>query len=157
MWYKDEANQSHTYCADSSDLFDWKVLGPCITDCGHEGPNVFEWRGHYWMITDPWKGLGVYRSPDLVHWTRQADILATPGKRPMDNFRGSHAEVLVQNDNAYIFYFVHPGGVDPDGRPDRVSPYAYRQTCLQVAKLEIQNEQLVCDRDKPFDFVLESE
>ena len=24
MWYKDEANQSHTYAADSSDLYTWK-------------------------------------------------------------------------------------------------------------------------------------
>jgi hypothetical protein len=64
MWYKDEAAGSHTFAADSTDLSRWKVHGPVITDCPHEGPNVFFWKGVYWMITDPWQGLGVYRSDE---------------------------------------------------------------------------------------------
>ena len=75
MWYKDEAKQSHTYAADSDDLHQWRVVGPVITDCAHEGPNVFAWQGAYWMVTDHWRGLGVYRSGDCVHWARQADLL----------------------------------------------------------------------------------
>ncbi len=82
MWYKDEANHSFTYAADSPDLFHWTPSGPVITDCAHEGPNVFHWRGAYWMVTDPWHGLGVYRSDDLQNWARQADILTAPGYTP---------------------------------------------------------------------------
>ena len=108
MWYKDEANGSHTYAADSGDLYHWQVCGPVITDCAHEGPNVFHWQGRYWMITDTWKGLGVYRSSNAEHWVRQADILNTPGRRADDQTMGLHADVLVQDDRAYIFYFTHP-------------------------------------------------
>src|SRR6266540_1155531 len=39
MWYKDEANRSHTYAADSADLFHWTVAGEVIGGAGHEGPN----------------------------------------------------------------------------------------------------------------------
>ena len=59
MWYKDEADHSFTYAADSQDLSTWTVRGPALTDCAHEGPNVFAWRGWYWMVTDYWQGLGV--------------------------------------------------------------------------------------------------
>ena len=38
MWYKDEVNQSHTFLAESKDLYSWQVKGPVITDCPHEGP-----------------------------------------------------------------------------------------------------------------------
>lgn len=41
MWYKDECDNSFSYSAISNDLFNWKVLGPEIVDCSHEGPNVF--------------------------------------------------------------------------------------------------------------------
>jgi len=67
MWYKDEADGSHTWAADSNDLLLWNVAGPVITDCAHEGPNVFHWQGMYWMLTDRWRGQGVYRiRPDFA-------------------------------------------------------------------------------------------
>ncbi|MFT3789135.1 MAG: hypothetical protein QM770_23660 [Tepidisphaeraceae bacterium] len=160
LWYKDEVNHSHTWVAESADLFQWRVIGPCITDVNHEGPNVFAWRGHYWMITDPWAGLGVYRSPDLRDWTRQpGNLLDRPGKRRDDGFRGSHADVLVQGDDAYLFYFVHPGGGNPNGKLDRndILPYEYRRTSLQVAKLGLVDGNIVCDRDADFDFELKDE
>lgn len=156
LWYKDEANNSHTYLAESDNLFDWTVVGPAVTDCAHEGPNVFEWRGHCWMITDPWDGLGVYRSSDLVKWERQGNILREPGKRADDGFRGSHADVEVNGDEAYIFYFVHPGGVDQQGATDVVSPYSQRRTSLQVARLSEANGVIACDRDAAFEFKLKN-
>jgi len=61
MWYKDEANHSHTYSAISEDLYHWKVLGPEVTDVPHEGPNVFEFGGVKWLITDHWSGLEFIR------------------------------------------------------------------------------------------------
>jgi hypothetical protein len=156
MWYKDEANQSHTYAADSADLFSWSVVGPIITDCAHEGPNVFFWQNYYWLITDPWSGLGVYRSSDAATWTRQANILAQPGQRPDDGVKGGHADVLVNGDNAYIFYFTHPDRKAAETYTfEEVHPYSDKRTSLQVARLEFSEGVLTCDRDKPFDFTLQ--
>ncbi len=149
LWYKDEAHHSHTYAADSQDLFEWRVVGPVITDCAHEGPNVFYWRGRYWMIVDHWQGLGVYRSDDGERWQRQEDILATPGTRAEDGAKGHHADVLVQGEAAYIFYFTHPQENDPiTSQATGVIPYAKRRTSLQAAQLEYVDGRLTCDRDR---------
>jgi hypothetical protein len=154
MWYKDEANQSHTYAADSDDLYTWTVAGPVITGFPHEGPNVFVYEGYYWMIIDPWKGLGVYRSDDCESWTSQASILDTPGQRQDDAAKGQHADVLVNGENAWIFYFTHPEATDAKFSMDEVVPYAYRRTSLQVAQLKVNAGRLTCDRDEPFEFIL---
>ncbi len=154
MWYKDETHDSHTYAADSADLHTWTPIGSVITDCAHEGPNVFAWRGQHWMITDPWDGLGVYRSADLQTWKRQDNILRDPGTRPDDNFRAAHADVLVQGDEAYLFYFVHPGGVDLHASRGRTTPCEQRRTSLQVARLTASNGVIACDRNQPFELQL---
>lgn len=156
MWYKDGPNGSHTFAADSPDLYEWSVLGSVIDDCPHEGPNVFFWRGHYWMITDPWQGLGVYRSEECEQWVRQPNILDRPGSRTDDGVKGSHADVLVQGEEAYIFYHVHPGGHVPWNKwRDSVVPYEHRRTSLQVARLQYAAGQLLCDRDAAFEFRLQ--
>ena len=62
MWYKDEDNQSFIYAADSPNLYDWTVVGPVLTEHGQEGPNVFQFKGYNWLITDEWRGQAVYRS-----------------------------------------------------------------------------------------------
>jgi hypothetical protein len=159
MWYKDEAHSSHTWAADSSDLNHWTVAGEAIGGRGHEGPNVFPWRGAWWMIVDEWNGLGVYRSPDARTWTRQAqNILRDPGKRPDDNAMGNHADILVQGDEAWIFYFVHPGRGPGMPAPARsvagVEPYATRRTSLQVARLTLEGAELRCPRDEAAPFEL---
>ena len=42
MWFKDEADHSHTHAAVSPDLYDWKVLPSAeIRGPAHEAPNVF--------------------------------------------------------------------------------------------------------------------
>ncbi len=157
LWYKDEAHQSHTYAADSHDLYRWETIGPVITDCAHEGPNVFFWQGSYWMITDTWQGLGVYRSRDAEQWTRQANILQGGGRRADDGTQGQHADVLVQGERAFIFYFTHP---DRDGKRSYgfhdTHPYTDNRTSLQAAELTLQDGVLVCDRDQPFDFTLQA-
>jgi len=155
MWYKDEADQSHTYAADSDDLYIWKVNGPVITDCGHEGPNVFSWKGYFWMVTDPWQGLGVYRSSDAAVWSRQANILDRPGQRLDDGQKGAHADVLVNGGRAFIFYFTHPDRNEPGVYDmEATHPYSFKRSSLQVAELEFVDGVLVCDRDKSFDFNL---
>jgi hypothetical protein len=160
MWYKDEANYSYSYAADSADLYHWSVVGPVITDCAHEGPNVFIYQGCYWMITDHWRGLGVYRSDDGERWERQGSILDRPGQRRDDAALGHHADVLVQGENAYIIYFTHPeeNTVARASRPtfEDTTPYALRRSSLQVARLAVQDGRLVCDRDEAFDFALEN-
>ena len=155
LWYKDEVHDSHTYAADSDDLYRWTVHGPVITDRAHEGPNVFCWRGSYWMIIDCWDGLGVYRSADADNWTRCPNILGAPGARKDDGANARHADVQVNAGRAFIFYFTHP---EWDGQEqygiDEMHPFHVKRTSLQVAELEVENGILVCDRDKAFDFTL---
>ncbi|MCX7715636.1 MAG: glycosyl hydrolase [Clostridia bacterium] len=155
MWYKDEKNGSHTWAADSRDLYHWEVVGEVISDCPHEGANVFYFEGSYWMITDEWRGLGVYRSNDLKSWTKQdSRILERPGKRTDDGVIGGHADVLVSGGRAYIFYFTHPERTEEN---KRLNAGNQRRSSIQVANLKVENGCLCCDRDADFDFVLESE
>jgi hypothetical protein len=157
MWYKDGVH-SHTYAADSNDLFNWRVVGPIITDCEHEGPNVFHWKDSYWMLTDPWKGLGVYKSDDAENWVRHNNIMAQPGKRKDDVSKGGHADVLVQGDEAFVFYFTHPERPedyrDVADETNDIIAYKYRRSSIQVAQLQMEDGKLVCDRDRPFHFEL---
>ncbi|MFX3633850.1 MAG: family 43 glycosylhydrolase [Candidatus Pristimantibacillus sp.] len=156
MWYKDEANGSLTYAADSEDLYSWQVTGPVITGKAHEGPNVFQFKGAYWMIVDEWRGQGVYRSDDLASWERNGLILDQPGAREDDGTIGLHADVVVQDDQAYIFYFTHPDRRGALNQENEQS-YAMRRSSLQVAKLDVKDGILVCDRDEPFELELKPE
>lgn len=158
MWYKDEVNKSHTYAADSEDLYNWKVVGEIIGDCSHEGANVFQWKGSYWMVIDTWKGLGVYSSKDCEVWNKKGLILDSFGKRNDDGEYGCHADVVVQGDEAYIFYFTHPGRQKAiESTIFDVIPYEKRRTSIQVAKLEFLNDNIVCDRDMSFEINLREE
>lgn len=148
MWYKDEVHNSFSYTAYSDDLYEWTARGAEITDCPHEGPNVFFFEGKYWMITDPWKGLGVYTSEDAQNWKRCPNILSEPGTRPDDGAIGAHADVLVHKERAYIFYFTHPE-VTQEQRNDPGFnwEYRHRRSSLQVAELKVDGDMLVCDRN----------
>jgi len=148
LWYKDELHGSSTYAADSPDLFHWTVVGPVISDFPHEGPNVFFWHGSYWLIIDEWHGLGVYRSSDAVTWTRQpGHLLEKPGTRLDDGTYGRHADVLVQGEHAYVFYFTHPHEKTGENSSNSLL-YSARQTSLQVAQLQIEDDQLICPRNE---------
>jgi hypothetical protein len=145
MWYKDEADGSHIYAADSEDLFRWTVSGPVVSDKAQEGAAVFWGHGAYWMLVDRWQGMGVLKSADLVHWTEQpGTILGAPGRRPDDGDIGRHGEVVVQGSEAYLFYFTHPFGPKSHQDPGK------HCSAIQVARLEWRDERLVCDRDAPF-------
>jgi len=145
LWYKDEANGSHIYAADSEDLSRWTVSGPVVTDKAQEGAAVFWWRGSYWMLVDRWQGMGVLRSADLSTWTEQpGTILGVPGKRPDDGDIGRHGEVVVQGPEAYVFYFTHPFG------PKAHTETGKHRSSLQVARLTLRDGLLVCDRDAAF-------
>lgn len=149
MWYKDEVHDSYTYTAYSKDLYHWQAGEAEITDCPHEGPNVFAFQGKYWMITDPWEGLGVYVSEDAQSWKRCANILDTPGIRADDGAPGAHADVLVWGEHAYIFYFTHPekGNPELEHVEDILSEYRRNRSSIQVAELVVRDGELFCDRN----------
>lgn len=146
LWYKDERDQSHIHYAGSPDLYHWTRAGVAISDRSGEGAKVFRWKNRYWMITDIWKGLSVFSSDDATKWTAQpAPILAEPGQTPTDRQKGQHADVVVNGDRAFIFYFTHQAGADADPK----DPMWHRRTLIQVAELEYKDGLLTCDRNKP--------
>jgi len=147
MWFKNEQKKVAGTVMDSPDLYHWELAKSEMPDPDPgkgEGPEVFKWKGWFWMVKDIWKGLAVYRSPNLDNWTRTGVILDKPGKRPGDNGIGQHPGVIVQNDNdAYLVYFVHQKGAD------------YRRTWLQIVKLGFDGNTLTCDRDAEFEINLQ--
>ncbi len=134
MWYKDERAKMSLSYADSPDLYKWEAHGNAVSDRNGEGPKVFRWKEHYWMIADVWKGLGVWRSDNCLDWKPQAQ-----------NLPGSHGDVVVSGDRAYLFYFtgLGKGNIDPN------DPYARRRAVIQVAELKCKDGSLACDIDKP--------
>ncbi|MFF7647990.1 hypothetical protein [Streptomyces canus] len=146
MWFKDGRRGSLTYAAESRDLYTWRPTGLAVGHRPHEGPNVFELGGHYWMLVDEWRGQGVLRSDDLTIWEHQGLILDKPGSRPDDGTIGLHADVVVQGETAYLFYFTHPGRVGDAVEDDT---YATRRSSLQVAAARVVDGRLHCDRDEP--------
>lgn len=147
MWFKDELTGSSTWAADSADLYDWRVLGQVLsTPGGHEGPNVFTFAGWSWLLVDTWAGQLAHRSHDLVQWEPAGLVLAgTTGQRHArtdDVGPGLHADVVVNDGRAWIFYFTHPDRTGPDHPTVRS-----RRSSVLVAELGVVDGDLVCDRD----------
>jgi hypothetical protein len=153
MYYNNEKDGKSIYYADSPDLYKWTDSGKkVIGDRGGEGPNVFSWKGKYWMAVDNWSGCGIYSSDDLINWKRQEkNILQIPGKGTDDNVIGGHPDIVLSGDRAYIFYFTHPGRAPGNRGKD---PTEMRRSSIQVAELEYIDGQIVCDRDKPVNISL---
>ncbi|MCC5835948.1 MAG: glycosyl hydrolase [Opitutales bacterium] len=150
MWYNEERDGKAVYQADSPDLYEWTDKGRVIHDQPGEGPNVFHWQEHYWMVTDVWDGLAVYRSENASDWQRQpsGNILREPGRGKDDGVRGGHADVVVQGDRAFIFYFTHPGRDTDQNTPP--ADHSGRRSSIQVAELQInQDGWIEVDRDAP--------
>jgi hypothetical protein len=151
MWYNNERDHKSMYFADSRDLAEWTDRGRAddVSRRPGEGPYVFAWKGHGWMLVDLWKGLGVYRTDDFLHWQSQpTDLLAVPGHGPDDAVNGGHPGVVVSGGRAYCFYFTHPG------RAGTISPrdqnlLSLRRSSIQVVELHEKAGQLSCDRDTP--------
>ena len=149
MWYNNEADKKAIYYADSTDLNTWTDRGRAVGDQAGEGPKVFQWRGSWWMITDVWQGLGVYRSSDAVNWKRQPNnLLQAPGKGVDDQVIGGHADVVVSGERAWVFYFTHPGRTGADAKKDGAEQ---RRSSLQVVELGLDQGSgwLTADRDAP--------
>lgn len=147
MWYNNEPDKKAIYYADSADLVHWTDRGRAVVDQPGEGPKVFQWRGAWWMITDVWRGLAVYRSDDGLDWKRQPDnLLEQPGNGADDQVKGGHADVVVSGDRAFLFYFTHPGRRGADLNKDGVEQ---RRSSIQVVELTQAGGWLRADRDAP--------
>jgi hypothetical protein len=151
LWYNNERDNKSIYYADSPDLATWTDRGKVegVGERPGEGPYVFQWKGSYWMLVDVWKGLGVYRSDDALHWTVQAgNLLDQPGRGPDDGANGGHPGVVVSGDRAYCFYFLHPGrmGTIQVGARDG---HDRRRSVIQVVELHYADGRITCDRDQP--------
>ncbi|MDQ0734987.1 glycoside hydrolase [Arthrobacter agilis] len=143
LWYKDETQGSRTYAAVTATPSlpsTWRVEGLVIDGRPHEGPKVFVLGQWYWMITDEWRGLAVYRSRDGAGgWERQKRdgglILTAP-----ETFRGlpvvaRHADVVVQEDHAAVVYFTHPQwtGADLGDMEGEAAGTAHRRSHVRAA------------------------
>lgn len=148
LWYNNERDHKSIYYADSRDLVSWEDRGKAVGDQSGEGPKVFRWQNCFWMLTDVWRGLAVYRSEDARNWARQPDgnLLQQPGTGEDDQVIGGHPDVVVSDGRAFLFYFTHPGRRGPDARKDTTEQ---RRSSIQVTELFYKDGKLTCDRDAP--------
>ena len=147
LWYNNESDGKSIYYADSKDLYNWVDKGIAIAAHG-EGPKVFRFQNKYWMIVDVWKGMEIYYSDDLLKWTKQATrVLEQPGKGTDDQAIGGHADVVVNNNRVFLFYFTHPGR--RKDKPAQRGSTEDKRSLIQLTELFYTNGELICDRDKP--------
>lgn len=169
LWYNDERAGKGIAFADSPDLARWADRG-VLTIAGCEAPSVFRWKGLWWMLTDEWHGLRVWRSRDAMSWEMLPDcILSEPGTGPDDGAIGGHCDVVVSGERAYVFYFTHPGRTpgwdsarssgngNANGIPasrngnipgNPVDNYRTRRSVIQVTELYMAPDSSVfCRRD----------
>lgn len=151
MYYNNERKNKSIYYAESTDLYNWEDKGPAIENKRGEGPVIFYWQKQYFMIVDSWDGLSVFSSKNMNNWHLQKDnILAEPGYSMDDEVKGGHADVIINNGRAYIFYFTHPGRLK-DAKGDN---YETRRSSIQVGELKYVNNKIVCNRNLPVDIKL---
>lgn len=90
--------------------------------------------------------MAVFSSDDFINWKRQEqNILQIPGTGTDDKVIGGHADVLVNDGKAYVFYFTHPGRTSENKGIDN---FETRRSSIQIAELEYSNGEIFCDRDK---------
>jgi len=153
LWYNNEKDKKSIYYADSRDLKDWQDKGKAVGDKGGEGPKVFRWKEHYWMIVDNWMGMSIYQSDDLTTWKRQEKrILELPGTGKDDQAIGGHCDVLVNDGRAYVFYFTHPGRIG--NKKTWKDGIETRRSVIQLGELKYENGEISCNRDEPVNIQL---
>jgi len=126
-----------------SDVFNKSVTGSSF----EEAPYVFRWKGWFWLITDPHRGLFEYRSKDANHWKFQGTILRKGGTRKLDNSMGRHCSVEIVDDRAFIVYHVEPWREYFSSTPIYRQPFKNRETALQMAELKYKDGEITCDRN----------
>lgn len=159
LWYKDETRGSRTYAAVTATPClpsTWEVEGLVIDGRPHEGPKVFVLGGWYWMITDEWRGLAVYRSLDGAGgWERQKRDDGLVLRMP-ETFEGlpvvaRHADVVVQEDRAAIVYFTHPqwAGADLGDMEGEATGTAHRRSHIRAAWFDVSPAGELLPSDRP--------
>lgn len=160
MWYKDENRHSSIMMAESRDLIHWTAHNePVLGKSSQEGPKIFYYKGYYWMLTDEWKGMRVYRSVNADHWEKQGMILDSASARPEDRPSGAHGDVIICGDQAWVIYFTHPGRslhVVTHEDQNGIIPFSERRSSIQAAALVMKNGTLSCIRDSSMTMILES-
>ena len=134
-----------------SDVFNAAVTGSNF----EEAPYIFQWKGKFWLITDPHNGFFVYSSTDSENWKYQGTILKEGGTRNLDNTMARHCSVCVKDGRAFIFYHVEPWrrySLEKKTGEERVPIFKQslknRESVLQMAELEFADGEIECNRDK---------
>ncbi|SFS13929.1 Glycosyl hydrolases family 43 [Microbacterium sp. cf046] len=144
LWFKDEAADSVTKVAASTDLETWRVEGTAIGGRAHEGPYVLELGGSWWMIVDEWRGMGVYRSADAVAWTRQGGpdaVILGAADVPATGF-GHHGAAVRDGEDVWFYYFGHPRrAAVPPPEQDVIDD---RRCAVYRARLTVVDGELRC-------------
>lgn len=149
MYYKAPNMYSHINMTESKDLYNWSDPKEVLKING-EGPIAYQWKGYYWLIIDTWNGQTVHRSVDGENWIVQPGGPLLPddegtGKDDVPN--GLHANVVISNDRAYLYYFTHPGRTGNDKQKDT---FEQRRTSIQVVELELNDAGwITTNRNKP--------
>lgn len=155
MWFKNENEGYTTHYADSNDLLNWTPKGQAEERTNTEGANVFRWQEKFWMITDPWEGIELLSSDNAVNWVKEGMILSEVGQRKDDTAKGHHADVVPAGEFAYVFYHVNPQeSFGPTTSWDTIG-FTQRRSVIQVARLRIEGDSVVVDRDQPFPLELQ--
>lgn len=146
LFFNDERQNKAIRQADSTDLVNW-TLGEKLVDTPGEGPVVWQSRGHWWMISDAWRGLLVMRSDDDGQtWQRQDGyLLGTPGTAATDRSPGHHPDVVVAGGRAWLFHFVQQ-----DREAEMAGdPQWGRRSVIQLVELLEQDGRLTVTREPP--------
>lgn len=159
MWYRDRPTEDTggLYHAVSNDLYKWELKGLAKGDINNveitkhiyqEGAFVFKWKGYFWIIADPHKGLAVYRSEDAENWDYQGIIMYEPGNRFADNTRARHPSVIINDDRAFIVYHVQPFLGYNSNTHEAGDEVYHKLSFIQMAELEYSDGKITCDRNK---------
>lgn len=149
LWCKDEAAESTTLVAVSDDLVEWHAEGVAIGGRAHEGPVAFTLGGWWWMLTDEWRGLQVYRSHDARSWSPRGLVLDAPGAHVDDRQVARHADVVVRGDEAFIVYFTHPAWDGSEIAEVDAGDVELQRSAIHVARAVVVDGELRVDRDVP--------
>jgi hypothetical protein len=167
VWFKGKekgATKNELYHLTSSDFSTWEAAGFSKSDVFNaeatgsnfeEAPYIFQWKGRFWLITDPHNGFFVYSSTDTENWKFQGTILKEGGTRNLDNSMARHCSVAVKDGRAFIFYHVEPWrryDLEKKKGDERVrifdQPLKNRESVLQMAELKVVNSKISCDRNE---------